>query len=73
MAKQITIGELSVELLKAGYSPKDAVAAVLKVFPDAKTTVKCMYWYASHNNIPLLAKKKVNLDELAKLRTSIKG
>lgn len=41
------IGAYVKELLAKGEKPADILAAVLKRFPDAKTTMKCVYWYAN--------------------------
>lgn len=32
--------------LKSGKTPADTLAAVLKKHPEAKTTIKCVYWVA---------------------------
>jgi hypothetical protein len=41
------IGAYVKELLTKGEKPADVLAAVLKKFPDAKTTMSCVYWYAN--------------------------
>jgi len=41
------VGAYAKELLAKGEKPADVLAAVLKKFPDAKTTMKCVYWYSN--------------------------
>ena len=43
------IGHMVCELILAKeLSPKDILDTVLKTYPTAKTTMKCVYWYYSH-------------------------
>ena len=43
------IGHMVCELILAKeLGPKDILAVVLKAYPSAKTTMKCIYWYYSH-------------------------
>lgn len=50
---QITIGSLATQLLQSGKSSQDTLTTVLRVFPEAKTTMKCIYFYASKAGIKL--------------------
>jgi hypothetical protein len=59
-----TIGSLSVELLRRGLEPKDVLAKVKQVFPAAKTTMACIYWYASQAQINLQRKSKADMTAL---------
>lgn len=49
----VTIGGIATQLLKAGKSAEETLAAVLRVFPEAQTTKKCIYFYASQAGIQL--------------------
>jgi hypothetical protein len=46
-AKAQGIGAYCVAELKAGGKPKDVLASALAKFPEAKTSMACVYWYAS--------------------------
>lgn len=48
------IGAYCVEQLKAGTAPKDVLIGALIKFPTAKTSMACVYWYASKINQGLL-------------------
>lgn len=48
-----TIGEVAVASLRKNADAQEALAAVKKAFPKAKTTIGCIYWYASQNEIRL--------------------
>lgn len=48
-----TIQSVAIAALKAGTSAKDTLALVLKEFPNAKTSIACIYWYANKNDIKL--------------------
>lgn len=72
MANQVTIGQLIVELLKAGKSSKETLASVKLVFPDCQTTMKSVYHYACIEKIRLGRVSRVDSGELAKLRASLK-
>ncbi len=50
------IGAFCVSKLKEGWSAKEVLELVLESFPQAKTSIKCVYWYASKNGINLRAK-----------------
>jgi hypothetical protein len=54
-----TIGGLANTLLENGYGAEETLAAVLRVFPAAQTTMKCIYYYASKNPRVSLSNKKV--------------
>lgn len=41
------IGAFCVAQLKEGLSPKQVLANALEKFPSAKTSMACVYWYAS--------------------------
>ena len=46
-AKAQGIGAHCVKLLKSGMSPKNVLINALVIFPEAKTSMACVYWYAS--------------------------
>ena len=46
-AKAQGIGAHCVNLLKGGMKPKDVLVNALITFPEAKTSMACVYWYAS--------------------------
>ena len=46
-AKAQGIGAHCVSLLKGGMLPKAVLMNVLITFPEAKTSMACVYWYAS--------------------------
>ena len=46
-AKAQGIGAHCVSLLKGGMKPKDVLLNALITFPEAKTSMACVYWYAS--------------------------
>ena len=50
---KVTIGGIATRLLKAGKSAEETLAAVKRVFPEAQTTKKCIYFYASQAGIQL--------------------
>lgn len=48
------IGAFCITQLKAKVAPKDVLAQVKEKFPTAKTSMACVYWYASKINQGLL-------------------
>lgn len=46
-AKAQGIGAHCVKLLKSGMIPKNVLVNALVTFPEAKTSMACVYWYAS--------------------------
>lgn len=46
-AKPQGIGAHCVSLLKTGMAPKNVWLNTLSTFPEAKTSMACIYWYAS--------------------------
>jgi hypothetical protein len=48
-----TIATVAIESLRSGMTAEQALAAVLNKFPEAKTSIKCIYWYASKQGIAL--------------------
>ena len=46
-AKSQGIGAHCVSLLKGGMAPKNVLINALITFPEAKTSMACVYWYAS--------------------------
>ena len=46
-AKAQGIGAHCVKLLKSGMTPKNVLINALVTFPEAKTSIACVYWYAS--------------------------
>jgi hypothetical protein len=53
-AKKETIQDYACRLLVDEFDVNKVLEAVLKKFPDAKTTVKCIYWYRSRMNRSLM-------------------
>ncbi len=50
------IASFAISKLREGWSAKETVDLVLEAFPNAKTSIKCVYWYASKAGIRLSAK-----------------
>lgn len=50
---KVTIGSVAIAALTKKADAQAALATVLKAFPKAKTTIACVYWYASQNGIRL--------------------
>ena len=48
--KKLGIGKTIIGYLSQGLSPKETLALVLTMFPQAKTTMACVYWYQSKLN-----------------------
>lgn len=69
---QITIGNIATQLLKAGKTADETLGAVKRVFPEAQTTKKCIYFYAHQAGVALQAARVVNKDELAKVIAELK-
>lgn len=46
-AKPQGIGAHCISLLKTGMTPKNVLLNTLITFPEAKTSMACIYWYAS--------------------------
>ena len=53
-SKPVGIGNYCVSRLKAKVAPKEVLAEVKAKFPTAKTSMACVYWYASKINQGLL-------------------
>lgn len=41
------VGARQIELLKSGMKAEEVLSTIQSEFPDAKTSIKCVYWYAS--------------------------
>lgn len=67
MSEKFNIGVLATELLRAGFDSKATLERVRSVFPDAKTKMASIYWYASQAGIQLNRGGKV-VDSDAKAR-----
>jgi hypothetical protein len=50
---KVTIGSTAIGFLKAGKTAQETLELTQKAFPDASTTIACIYWYASKNGIKL--------------------
>jgi len=50
------IASFAIAKLREGWSSKETLELVLEAFPNAKTSIKCIYWYASKAGIKLNAK-----------------
>ena len=48
--KKMGIGKYIVSYLSQGLSPKDVLALIGARFPEAKTSMACVYWYQSKLN-----------------------
>lgn len=48
--KPMGIGKIIVQQLKAGQKPKEVLEMIKIGHPDCKTTMACVYWYASKIN-----------------------
>lgn len=68
----MNIGQFATTLLKSGKSAQETLGTVQKVFPGCKTSMKCIYYYASKAKIKLgsgaVADQKLLKAELAKLK-----
>lgn len=62
----MTIGHFATKALEAGKSAKETLELVQRVFPGCKTTMKCIYYYASKAKIKLAKSATADLDELEK-------
>lgn len=51
MATNIGVGKFIREQLAEGFTPKDILANVQETFPEAKTTMACIYWYRNDEKI----------------------
>ena len=60
----MTIGKFAEQCLRAGKSAKETLAMVKKVFPECKTTMKCVYYYASKAGIKLTKSAVVDQKQL---------
>jgi len=47
---KVTIASITIKELKAGRKPAKVLAIIKKKFADCKTTMACVYWYASRIN-----------------------
>jgi len=50
------IASFAIEKLREGWSSKETLELVQQAFPGCKTSIKCIYWYASKAGIKLSAK-----------------
>lgn len=73
MSNNITIGQLAVRLLESGKSAKQTLEAVKRVFPECKTTMKCIYYYSSKAKVRLVRTSAVDQDELASVLQELNG
>jgi hypothetical protein len=62
----MNIGQFATACLTKGKSAKDTLAMVQRVFPESKTTMKCIYYYASKAKIKLAKSAVVDPKELKK-------
>lgn len=51
------IARTAIAALQAGHTPQDALELVRIANPGAKTSIKCIYWYASKMGIELRNRK----------------
>lgn len=68
----MTIEQFSVKMLQGGKSAQETLGLVKKVFPNSKTSIKCIYYYSSKYGIGLKKSQVVNDEELKKALGSIK-
>ncbi len=69
----VTIGGIATDLLKSGKSAQETLEIVQRVFPGCKTTIKCIYYYASKAKVALQPKQNVDAAELKKALAEIKA
>lgn len=69
----VTIGGIATDLLKSGKGAQETLEIVQRVFPGCKTTIKCIYFYASKAKVSLQAKQNIDTDELKKALAAIKA
>lgn len=60
----MTIGQLATTALLKGKSAQETLEIVKRVFPQAKTTMKCIYYYSSKAGIKLKKGSECNESEL---------
>lgn len=65
------VGKLATALLKKGHSYDDTLEIVLRVFPGAKTTKNCIYYYATKAGLTGRSKAQADKKELAKVLKSL--
>lgn len=65
----MNIGQFATKALLAGKTAQETLDLVKKVFPESKTTMKCIYYYASKAKVGL-KKSVVNSEELKKALAS---
>lgn len=62
----MTIGQFATQMLQKGKSAQETLELVKKVFPNANTSIKCIYYYSSKAKIGLKKAQVVNQEELEK-------
>lgn len=62
----MTIGQFSTKMLIAGKSAQETLDLVKKVFPNSKTTIKCIYYYSSKAKIGLKKGQVIDQVEMDK-------
>jgi hypothetical protein len=68
----MNIGQLSKELLLSGMSNQEVLSTIKTVFPDCKTTLKCIYYYSSKLGLKRNSGSKPDETELQKVLSSLK-
>lgn len=67
----MNIGQFATQALQAGRSAKETLELVKRVFPESKTTMKCVYYYASKAKIKLAKTAVADEKELKKALASL--
>lgn len=62
----MTIGQFATKMLQSGKSAQETLSLVHKVFPNSKTSIKCIYFYSSKAKIGLKKAQEINEEELEK-------
>ena len=62
----MTIEQFVVKMLQSGKGSNETLSLVKKVFPNSRTSIKCIYYYSSKHKIKLGGSQVVDQVELEK-------
>lgn len=65
------IGQFATKALLAGKNAEDTLALVKECFPGCKTTIKCIYYYASKAKMSLRKSAAVNEEAMLRALASL--
>lgn len=68
----MTIGQFATLALTKGKSAQETLALVKQVFPQANTSIKCIYYYASKAKIKLAKTAVVDEKKMAEALKMLK-